>query len=76
MNVNNTKAVDSTLIQRVGYNQLSEQLSIVFKATPQTTYNYSGVSRSTANGLIEADSKGKFFNSNIRGRFPTTKVAL
>jgi hypothetical protein len=76
MNVNNTQAVNSTLIQKVGYNPLNEQLSIVFKASPQTTYNYSGVSRSTANQLIEADSKGQFFNSNIRGRFPTTKVAL
>jgi hypothetical protein len=74
--MNNTNKVNSTLIQGIGYNPLNEQLSIVFKANPQMTYNYGGVSRSTANQLVEADSKGKFFNSNIRGRFPTTKVAL
>lgn len=71
----NTRSVDSTLISRIGYNPLTEQLSVVLRASPQTTYNFGGVSRSTANALAEAPSKGKYFNSNIRGRFPTTKVA-
>ena len=66
--------VKSSLIQRIGYNPLNEQLSVVLRNTPDTTYNFRGVSRSTANGLIEASSKGQFFNRNIRGRFPTTKV--
>ena len=76
INTNNTQNVASTLVERIGYNPLNEQLSIVFRASPQTTYNFAGVSRSTANQLIEADSKGKYFNRNIRGRFPTSKVAV
>ena len=70
-----TQNVDSTLISRIGYNPLTEQLSVVLRASPQWTYNFGSVPRSTANGLAEASSKGKYFNANIRGRFPTTKVA-
>ena len=70
----NEQNVKSSLIQRIGYNPLNEQLNVVLRNTPDTTYNFRGVSRSTANGLIEATSKGQYFNRNIRGCFPTTKV--
>jgi hypothetical protein len=71
----NQTNVNSTLIQSIGYNPLNEQLSVILKAQPAMTYVYRGVSRSTANQLVESPSKGQFFNKNIRGRFPTTKVA-
>ena len=73
--MNEQRNVKSSLIQQIGYNPLNEQLSVVLRNTPDTTYTFRGVSRSTANGLIEAPSKGQYFNRNIRGRFPTTKVA-
>lgn len=68
--------VNSSLIRSIGYNTLTEQLSVVLNAQPSTVYNFNGVSRSTANQFVEAPSKGKFFNSSIRGRFPTTKAAI
>jgi len=67
---------NSSLIQSIGYNQLTEQLSVVLKKQPTTVWNYSGVSRQTANQFVEASSKGRFFNANIRGRFPSTKAAI
>ena len=68
--------VNSTLIRSIGYNPLTEQLSVALQNQPSTVWNYDGVSRSTANQFVEASSKGQFFNTNIRGRFPTTKVAV
>jgi hypothetical protein len=69
------KTVDSTLIGGIGYNPLTEQLSVALKSAPSTTYVFRGVSRATANGFAESTSKGQYFNRNIRGRFPTSKVA-
>ena len=67
--------VNSTIIRAIGYNQLTEQLSITMQNRPATTYVYRGVGRKTANDFVEATSKGQFYNRNIRGRFPTAKVA-
>jgi len=70
-----TQTVNSTLIRTVGYNPLTEQLSITMQKNPSTTYVYREVGRKIANDFVESTSKGQFFNSNIRGRFPTSKIA-
>tara|TARA_Y100000034_G_C6831033_1_gene375101 strand:+ start:87 stop:308 length:222 start_codon:yes stop_codon:yes gene_type:complete len=70
-----TQTVNSKLIQTIGYNPLTEQLSVTMQKNPNTTYVYRGVSRKTASEFSDSSSKGQFFNRNIRGRFPTTKVA-
>jgi len=69
------QTVNSTLIQAIGYNALTEQLSVTMRKNTGTTYVFRGVGRKTANDFTEAKSKGQYFNRNIRGRFPTTKVA-
>ena len=69
------QTVNSTLIQAIGYNPLTEQLSVTMQKNAGTTYVFRGVGRKTANDFVEANSKGQYFNRNIRGRFPTTKVA-
>jgi len=71
----NQQTVNSTLIKAIGYNPLTEQLSVTMQKNSGTTYIYRSVGRKTANDFVESTSKGQFFNSNIRGRFPTTKVA-
>ena len=71
----NVQQVNSSLIGGIGYNPLTEQLSVTMRAAPRTTYVYRGVDRGTANSFADASSKGKFFNSKIRGRFQSTKVA-
>jgi len=68
--------VKSSLIKSIGYNQLTEQLSVVLLNTPNTVFNYSGVSRTTANKFTSAESKGQYFNKHIRGNFPTSKSVL
>ena len=69
------QTVNSTLIKGIGYNPLTEQLSVTMQKNAGTTYVFRGVGRKTANDFVEANSKGQYFNRNIRGSFPTTKVA-
>jgi hypothetical protein len=66
----------STIIKSIGYNPLTEQLSVVLQTQPNTIFNYNGVSRGTADKFAGAKSKGQFFNRNIRGQFPSTKAAV
>ncbi len=68
--------VASTLVKSIGYNPLTEQLSVVLHTAPTTVYNFGGVSRATVNDFQKSDSKGQFFNSKIRGRFPTSKTVI
>ena len=68
--------VNSTLIRSIGYSALDERLSVVLSSQPSTVWEYAGVPRTTATQFTEASSKGRFYNTNIRGRFPTTKVAV
>ena len=72
----NMQEVKSSLVKSIGYNPLTEQLSVVLHTAPTTVFNYDGVSRATLNNFKSADSKGQFFNSKIRGRFPTSKSVI
>jgi hypothetical protein len=68
------KITNSSLITGIGYNQLNEELSVSVTKTPNATYVFRGVSRTVADQFVNATSKGSYFNRNIRGRFPSTKV--
>jgi hypothetical protein len=68
------KITNSSLITGIGYNQLNEELSVSVSKTPNATYVFRGVSRTVADQFVNATSKGSYFNRNIRGRFPSTKV--
>jgi hypothetical protein len=68
------KITNSSLITGIGYNQLNEELSVSVAKTPNATYVFRGVSRTVADQFVSATSKGSYFNRNIRGRFPSTKV--
>jgi hypothetical protein len=68
------KVTNSSLITGIGYNQLNEELSVSVSKTPNATYVFRGVSRAVADQFVNASSKGSYFNRNIRGRFPSTKV--
>ena len=69
------QTVKSTLIQAIGYNPLTEQLSVTMqkKMLERLTFFVESVERLLMI-LLKQNSKGQYFNRNIRGRFPTTKV--
>jgi len=69
-----TKINNSSIISEIGYNQLKEELTVTMNKAPVTSYVYRGVDSKLANNLLSADSKGSFFNNNIKGKFTSTKV--
>lgn len=67
--------VDSSQIAAVGYDQAGKVLAIQFKAKagPGSVYHYADVPPEVYQGLLAAESAGKFFGSTIRGKFEFTK---
>ena len=59
---------DSTALSRVIYYAASQCLEVEFR--DHTIYQYSGVTAEIYAALLAAESKGKFFNTAIRNRFP------
>jgi hypothetical protein len=64
--------VVSTDLRSVGYDPNSQTLEVEFNAG--SVYQYAGVPQSEYDGLMNADSKGRYFNANIRNRYSTVKL--
>jgi hypothetical protein len=64
--------ITSTTLNAVGYDEDSQTLEMEFKTG--SVYQYAGVPSSEFEGLMNADSKGKYFNANIKNRYPFTKL--
>ena len=64
--------VDSTAINVISYNSVLGQLRVTFKQG--RSYNYFDVSGATYRAFCEADSKGKFFNANIRNKYAYARL--
>jgi hypothetical protein len=64
--------VSSSNIAAIGYDSDSGVLEVEF--TNGTVYSYSGVPTSEYDGFLNADSKGKYFNGNIKNRYSFVKV--
>lgn len=64
--------VTSTDILSVGYDQDQEILEIEF--IRGAVYQYSGVPIGVYEGILTADSKGKFFHANIKKAYAFVKL--
>ena len=60
-------AVDSSMIRFVRYDPRGRALHIIF--TSGKTYIYMDVPREVYDALLKADSKGEFFNEEIRDQY-------
>jgi hypothetical protein len=65
-------AVESTTLAAVGYDADGQLLWLEFGS--HAIYCYFGVPATVHHALLDADSKGAFFNRHIRGRFPYQRV--
>ena len=65
--------VESSMIQAVGYDAKTHQLEVVFNSGQ--TYCYDGVPQEVYDGLMEADSKGRYMQSAIIGVYPDSRVS-
>jgi hypothetical protein len=65
-------AVDSSDIRSIGYDAESSVLEIEFKKG--SVYQYSEVPAEEHAALMAAESKGKHFNANVKGRYGFLKL--
>lgn len=64
--------VTSSNIRSVGYDTDNQILEIEFNSG--AVYRYSNVPNSEYEGMMNADSKGKYFHSNIKERYSFVKL--
>jgi hypothetical protein len=64
----NSTAVESTTLAAVAYDESQEALQLEFRGGE--IYRYCGVPAGVHKKLLNAASKGSYFNRVIRGRFP------
>lgn len=69
-----TSKVNSSMIQEVQYNP--EELILTVMFNKGGAYDYRGVTEAIHEELIKAPSVGKFFHSNIKGKYETIKHAV
>jgi len=63
--------VESTVVDAIGYSRV---LEIVFESG--RVYQYYDVPEEVFFGMLNAESKGKFFNSNVRGKFRFREIEI
>jgi len=64
--------VNSSNLKAVQYFPESQTLDIQFHTSG--TYRYSNVPEAIHNGLMSAASHGKYFNQNIKEKYPYKKI--
>lgn len=69
----NSTVVESTTLARVAYDDLRELLRLEFRS--RAIYQYSDVPPAVHQALLQASSKGSYFNRVIRGQFPYARVS-
>jgi hypothetical protein len=66
------RAVESTTMRSVGYDGTSQVLEVEFQTG--TVYQYLDVPAAVHDELLEAESKGEYFNREIRDAFRFVRV--
>ena len=64
--------VESTTLATVGYEESLEQLQLEFCS--RAVYLYFGVPAPVYEALLDAPSKGQYFNGTIRGCYPYRRI--
>ena len=65
--------VDSSTMKSVGYEDRSRILEVEFQS--EAAYQYLGVSAKIHQELMAAESKGQYFNREIRDVYPYVQIS-
>ena len=65
--------VDSSSIEAIGYDLATQELHVRFQKSGET-YVYYNVEQWVFDEMMQADSKGRYFNVNIRGCYDYGKL--
>ena len=60
--------VDSSNIEAIGYDPVAQELHVRFLKSGET-YVYYNVEEWIFNEMMQADSKGNYLNTNVKGRY-------
>ena len=66
-------AVESTTLLRISYDDARELLQLEFCSG--AVYRYFSVPPAVHQALLDASSKGRYFNQSIRDRFPYRRIS-
>jgi hypothetical protein len=66
------KAVDSSMLLAVGYDEETREMRVMFKTGD--TYRYLNVPKSVYNELLKAESKGAYLKTHVIDVFPHRRV--
>ena len=70
--------VESSNIRSIGWSPMGPVLKVVFRSKKEgvadTAYSYDGFPREKFEEFLTSPSKGTWFQKNVRGRYPTTKI--
>ena len=66
------RLVESESLAAAGYDRTRSVLRLRFRAGG--TYDYAGVPQTVWEDLLGAESKGRYFIAEIRGRFPYHRI--
>jgi len=66
------ESVESTNIDMIGYDEDNSQLHVKFRSGAEYVYNE--VPPAVYQEFLDADSKGKFLNERIKGRYYYARV--
>lgn len=61
--------VKSSAIARVVYNSKTKEMRIAFQSNPAKEYEFYNVPTKIVSGLLKAESAGRYYHANIRGRY-------
>ncbi|MDP3881101.1 MAG: KTSC domain-containing protein [bacterium] len=64
--------IQSSDIRSVGYDDETSILEVEFKSG--NVYQYVNVPEHVYDELMKSESKGRYFNSEIRDRYPNSKI--
>lgn len=64
--------VTSSQVESIGYDAATKVLAVKFKSG---MYEYDGVPPEVHDGILKAESVGKFLGAHVKGKFQFRKVA-
>lgn len=67
-----THPLKSNVIESCAYNEADKELTLDFKSGG--SHKYSDVPKEIFEGILSAESAGKFFHANIKNKFPSERV--
>lgn len=62
-------ATSSSAISGVSYDSVSHTMSVAFTSNPTKWYDFFNVPSRTVKEFVKADSCGRYYHRNIRGKF-------